>query len=188
MKVPQVVSLIWFMAFSYFKTICSCYLPYTRNSASACDGLDPYMMDRSQWRAKDPSGGASCFSGPVDLVILHHTGTPPCTTTKSCCKAMRRIQDEHMNEKKWVDIGYHFAIGGDGLIYEGRPWYKMGAHTKHHNKRSIGIAFLGDYDKDCPNPSMLDLIPKLVYCGVEKVSNSENSYFSFVKISIKKSE
>ncbi|GFT64617.1 n-acetylmuramoyl-L-alanine amidase, partial [Nephila pilipes] len=68
----------------------------------------------------------------------------------------------------WVDIGYHFVIGGDGLVYEGRPWYKMGAHTKYHNRKSIGIAFLGDYDKDCPNPSMLDIIPKLVYCGVEK--------------------
>ncbi|GFQ92547.1 peptidoglycan-recognition protein LB [Trichonephila clavata] len=44
----------------------------------------------------------------------------------------------------------------------------MGAHTKYHNRKSIGIAFLGDYDKDCPNPSMLDIIPKLVYCGVEK--------------------
>ncbi|GFS90446.1 peptidoglycan recognition protein [Trichonephila clavipes] len=80
-----------------------------------------------------------------------------------------RVPVYHATGQEWVDIGYHFVIGGDGLVYEGRPWFKMGAHTKYHNRKSIGIAFLGDYDKDCPNPSMLDIIPKLVYCGVEKI-------------------
>lgn len=68
-----------------------------------------------------------------------------------------------------MDIGYHFIIGGDGKVYEGRPWYKVGAHTKYHNKFSLGIALIGDYDKDCPDPAMLDLIPKIIFCGVEKV-------------------
>ena len=37
------------------------------------------------------------------------------------------------------DIGYHFVIGLDGEIEEGRPIEQSGAHTKGHNFDSIGI-------------------------------------------------
>lgn len=40
---------------------------------------------------------------------------------------------------------YSFIIGGDGNIYEGAGWHKEGAHTYGYNKKSIGIAFIGDF-------------------------------------------
>ena len=45
----------------------------------------------------------------------------------------------------FADIGYHFMIGPDGRIYEGRSARAEGAHVKHHNERNLGVAFLGDY-------------------------------------------
>ena len=38
----------------------------------------------------------------------------------------------------WDDIGYSFMIGGDGSVFEGRGWDRVGAHTYGFNKRSLG--------------------------------------------------
>ncbi|GFT61847.1 peptidoglycan-recognition protein LB [Nephila pilipes] len=99
MKTSSFISL-WIVALCYLKTAYSCYLPYLRKSVGICDSLSKYMVDRSDWRARDPSGTADCFPSPVDLIILHHTASSPCTTQKSCSKSMRKLQDEHMNEKR----------------------------------------------------------------------------------------
>ncbi len=55
------------------------------------------------------------------------------------------------------DIGYHFVIlngrrqpfGGyrkddDGFVELGRPWWRVGAHCKGHNRDSIGICLVGN--------------------------------------------
>src|SRR5262249_47022704 len=55
------------------------------------------------------------------------------------------VYDEHVNENRWGDIGYHFMIDRDGTIYEGRSLRYQGAHVSGHNPGKIGIAFLGDY-------------------------------------------
>ena len=41
--------------------------------------------------------------------------------------------------KGWSDIGYSFLIGGDGRVYEGRGWGRVGAHTYGYNSRAYGI-------------------------------------------------
>lgn len=48
------------------------------------------------------------------------------------------------NGKGWSDIGYHFVITQDGLIHEGRPLEKIGAHVAGFNSGSIGICLTGD--------------------------------------------
>lgn len=42
-------------------------------------------------------------------------------------------------------------IGGDGNVYEGVGWACEGAHTYGWNKKSAGIAFIGNFqgDKNC---------------------------------------
>lgn len=58
---------------------------------------------------------------------------------------MQYIQDLHMDQNGWGDIGYSFAVGGDGEIYEGRGWNVVGAHAPGYNSKSVGIVFIGDY-------------------------------------------
>lgn len=41
---------------------------------------------------------------------------------------------------------FRFLIGGDGSVYEGRGWHKVGAHTIGYNKKSIGIALIGNFE------------------------------------------
>lgn len=38
-----------------------------------------------------------------------------------------------------------FAVGGDGKVYEGRGYNKVGAHAPRFNGNSIGICLIGDW-------------------------------------------
>lgn len=45
-------------------------------------------------------------------------------------------------------IGYHFVIYLDGTIHEGRPVSETGAHVSGRNRDTIGICYIGGYDKN----------------------------------------
>ena len=77
----------------------------------------------------------------VTLIIVH------CSATKATsnysfldCKA------DHIQNRRYTDIGYHFYITRDGEIYRGRPLERNGAHCKTHNAHSIGICYEGGLD------------------------------------------
>jgi peptidoglycan recognition protein len=55
------------------------------------------------------------------------------------------FQDYHMDSNGWSDIGYNFLVGGDGNIYEGRGWERVGAHAPGYNSNSMGICFIGSF-------------------------------------------
>jgi N-acetylmuramoyl-L-alanine amidase len=58
------------------------------------------------------------------------------------------IRDWHVNGNGWRDIGYHWVIRLDGSIEVGRPLDEKGAHTKGHNKDSVGVCYIGGCDAD----------------------------------------
>nr|AXS59130.1 peptidoglycan recognition protein LB2a [Leguminivora glycinivorella] len=80
---------------------------------------------------------------------------------------MREVQTLHQDDNGWSDIGYNFAIGSDGAVYEGRGWYRVGAHAIGVNNRSIGIVFFGDYVSDLPPPKSLQAAKDLIAIGVK---------------------
>lgn len=46
----------------------------------------------------------------------------------------------------WSDIGYHIVIRTDGIVEEGRPMNRNGAHVRGHNRDNIGICLIGGLD------------------------------------------
>lgn len=84
-----------------------------------------------------------------------------------CVRAVRDIQDYHIETKGWDDIGYNFLIGGDGSVYVGRGWDYKGAHSRIFNQRSICIAFIGSYFKHSPPQRSLNAAQQLMQEGVE---------------------
>lgn len=72
-----------------------------------------------------------------------------------------------MLDWQWNDIGYNFLVGGDGAVYVGRGWDDEGAHTLGHNKRSIGIAFIGDFTKKTPPKRQLDAAQNMIAEGLK---------------------
>jgi hypothetical protein len=100
------------------------------------------IVTREAWGARS----SSCSSNPYkNRVTIHHTETP----STDPARQVRGIQNYHMDTRGWCDVGYHFLIGVDGTIYEGRPLEKLGAHTGGQNTNNIGIAFIGCFHPGC---------------------------------------
>ena len=66
------------------------------------------------------------------------------------------MQNYHMDSNGWCDIGYSFAIGGDGEVYEGRGWNHVGAHTGGFNSVGYGVDFIGDFTDHDPTQAAQD--------------------------------
>ncbi|XP_063926509.1 peptidoglycan-recognition protein LB isoform X2 [Zophobas morio] len=125
------------------------------------------LKSRADWKARPPTL-VEPMTNPVPYVIIHHSYIPPaCSSTPECVAAMQRMQDMHQITNGWNDIGYHFAVGGDGNAYEGRGWSAVGAHAPRYNNISIGICVIGDWQAELPPPQQLEAVHKLIACGVE---------------------
>ncbi|XP_068086834.1 peptidoglycan-recognition protein LB [Anabrus simplex] len=126
------------------------------------------IVTREQWAALPPKE-TDPLTVPVPYVVIHHTHSPKYSSSSEQCEEdMRKIQLFHQYVRNWSDIGYNFCIGGDGRAYEGRGWTILGAHAYHYNKKSIGIAFIGDYSTEVPTPIMMSVGQELIACGVQK--------------------
>ena len=79
----------------------------------------------------------------ITLIIIH------CSATREdqsySFEACRR---DHICNRHFYDIGYHYYITRDGRIHAGRPEELVGAHCKNHNRHSIGICYEGGLDAD----------------------------------------
>ena len=139
----------------------------------------PLIVSREEWKARPPKGEYSVHT-PEKLVIHHSWSPAQAQYTGSA--TIRGIQNYHMDSPQtgWMDIGYHFLIGPDGKIFQGRPEIAVGAHAPP-NVSMVGICIIGNYDpeKDPLNEkiesSLLNLLswlssrykidPRLYYFG-----------------------
>lgn len=120
----------------------------------------PPITLRADWQAREPNHAAENEPGFYSLTnvegwrtyegdlrsiyrtaVIHHSviyeGDDPST--------MREIQIEHMDERKWADIGYHFGVGRSGQVFEGRDLAARGTHVEGFNTGSVGIVFFGNF-------------------------------------------
>lgn len=131
--------------------------------ASVC----PRIVPREEWGARLPKQVAEMHN-PVSTVVIHHTYSPAyCDSSEACVKAMKGMQVFHQDTRGWDDIGYSFAVGGDGRVYKGRGWNRVGAHSPPYNADSIGITLIGDWSNEAPPQVMLDAVQWLIKCGVD---------------------
>jgi len=90
-------------------------------------------------------------------VICHHS-----LTKDSGSVSWGAIRKYHTQKMKWSGIGYHagveLVLSGGEVNYEvlmGRMWDRSGAHCRGQNSNSLGICFVGNYDKIPPPKKML---------------------------------
>ena len=126
----------------------------------------PNIISRNTWGA-ELADAPENIPTPVEYIIIHHTVTPTCLNQDACSRRLVSIQNYHINQKKFRDIGYNFLIGGDGEIYEGSGWHIQGTHTMGWNNKSLGIGFIGDFTDEAPSDKQLKACRKLIRCGVE---------------------
>ena len=74
-------------------------------------------------------------------VILHCSASKDSKESTYSFEACKR---DHL-ARDFNDIGYHYYITRDGEVHKGRDISTPGAHTKKHNKTSIGVCYEGTY-------------------------------------------
>lgn len=100
----------------------------------------------------------------ANKIIVHHSLTKDSGTVS--WGAIRRY---HIEQLGLEDIGYHAGVelvtNQDISYYEvllGRRWNKEGAHTRGHNRDSLGICFIGNFDDEPPSLDQLTVGAKLI--------------------------
>ena len=98
-------------------------------------------------------------------IILHHSLTKDSKTVSWV--AIKKYHTEYLS---WDDIGYHYGIElthSFYRVYEGRDYRKQGAHVYGHNKDSLGVCVVGNFDLEKPSQFVwdftLNLIRKLMF-------------------------
>jgi len=106
----------------------------------------PYMYSRTAWDARSADTSDMTTRGEGDCLIFHHTAWNFSSTSLSdCAEEIRDVQDYHMDDNGYADIGYHYVIDPSGRIWRGRSDNYEGAHT-YSNNENIGIVVLGDFE------------------------------------------
>lgn len=77
----------------------------------------------------------------ITLIIIHCSATP-----QGSSLSFEECRRDHIMHRHFRDIGYHFYITRDGVVHEGRPIEKVGAHCEGHNSHSIGVCYEGGLD------------------------------------------
>lgn len=105
-------------------------------------------------------GTPASIAGPVGEVWLHHgaAGTASLAT-------LRGYERHHVLTNDWAALGYSWAVTDD-QIYEGRGWWRVGAHTFGRNAVAYGIVLVGDYSSRRPSQSMIENVATVIRHGV----------------------
>ncbi|MCA9607791.1 MAG: N-acetylmuramoyl-L-alanine amidase, partial [Myxococcales bacterium] len=106
------------------------------------------IVSRSAWGAR----ATRCTSRDSSRyrMAIHHTSSP---SGGDVAARVRGFQAYHMDSRGWCDVGYHFLIGMDGTIYEGRPLELVGAHVGGNNMGNVGISFVGCFEPSNCSPA-----------------------------------
>ena len=81
----------------------------------------------------------------ITRIFLHCAATrPQWMENYPLERQVTEIRSWHLL-KGWKDIGYHYIIGRQGRIAQGRPESQIGAHVKGQNRGSIGICLIGGH-------------------------------------------
>ncbi len=99
-------------------------------------------------------------------IVIHHTAwsLAGINTMSGEIAVIQDIYRFHTFTREWWDIGYNYIIWPLGSIYEGRAWWPdaVWAHASWNNTESIGIALIGNFDKEQPTSGQLTSLNKLL--------------------------
>lgn len=85
----------------------------------------------------------------IDEVVIHHSWRPTSAQYRGEA-TIDAIRDYHVNTRGWSDIGYHWLVGPDGQVFQGRKMGRSGAHVLNRNAHTIGVCMIADFDAEDP--------------------------------------
>ncbi|MFI6880148.1 N-acetylmuramoyl-L-alanine amidase [Streptomyces sp. NPDC050400] len=129
--------------------------------------VKPRIITQAQWGAGTNYDGTPAYDTEIKAAVVHHTGVDsdnqvPCSQS---AKRLREIQQDHIS-KGYYDIGYNFVVDRCGQIFEGRSGGMdlpvHGAHDYGFNTDTVGISYIGNFEKMQPTKAALDSIARVV--------------------------
>lgn len=131
-------------------------------------GVAVKILARSSWGAKAADRKNLEPMVRPTRVTIHHSAMYFRDTRPASCKAqLQMIQHEHMGNRGYGDIGYHYIIDPSGRIWEGREMRWQGAHASGDNNiANIGVCLLGNFmhgrTGQGPTPAQVTSMQQLV--------------------------
>ena len=143
-------------------------------------GAGLVALEIGQVSSLPTSVAASELAGGADLrlriphrithVTLHHTGDSRILApTDDAAQRLRNLQSWGAAERNWWDVPYHFLLGLEGTIYEGRDWHYMGeTNTTYDPGGHFLISMIGNYDQQEPSPAQLAAIADMMAWAIKE--------------------
>ncbi len=124
--------------------------PRNASARAAAPVANVAIQRRGAWRPKRENRSNLDRMQRPSRVTIHHSAMYFRSTAPSAAAAqISRIQREHMNNRGYGDIGYHFLIDPSGRVWEGRELRWQGAHASGDNNiGNIGICLLGNFVRE----------------------------------------
>jgi N-acetylmuramoyl-L-alanine amidase/Putative peptidoglycan binding domain len=131
-------------------------------SAAGPGAKSPPITGCDAWGAREPSAEIPVWDRRPVRVIVHHTATPNVAdfSRNAAEFVARKIQDFHMDQRRWIDTGQNFTISRGGYVLEGRHRslevlrggnrHVEGAHCTGQNVEAVGIENEGTYSTLTP--------------------------------------
>ncbi|MDD4319732.1 MAG: N-acetylmuramoyl-L-alanine amidase [Candidatus Peribacteraceae bacterium] len=104
------------------------------------------------------------YSPSVRLLVVHHTAMTVSSDSRPAEERMRAIYQYHAKTLGWGDIGYHYVIDENGLIYQGRTGGEavVGGHVYCNNIGTVGIALMGNFETEQPSQTQMQSLQRLI--------------------------
>lgn len=133
-------------------------------SESGADTVDLVIQPRSAWGA-DLSPTGPIAPDEVRFVLVHHTaGSNDVTDVAAEIRGVYRF---HTGPAKgWPDVAYHFFVGPDGSVWEGRQGSLEGAYEASATGGNQGwaqlVCLIGNHVSTPPPPAAQDSVVRLL--------------------------
>lgn len=116
----------------------------------------------------------------ITQIHIHHTWRPTKEQYSDANDKERIIlgmYNYHTIDRGWADIGQHFTVSPDGLIWDGRSMEMNPASITGMNTGAIAIEMIGDFDigREKLEGSQLRAVINLVSILLEKFNLTTNS-------------
>lgn len=104
----------------------------------------------------------------INRITLHHSGSSkPLTSDEDPVERLKNLYEWGVNARNWWDVPYHYLIGLDGTIYEGRDIRYAGeTNTAYDTRGHLLITVMGNYDKQEPTQEQIQAISNLMTWSV----------------------
>jgi hypothetical protein len=116
-------------------------------------------VDRETWSTVyNLTNTANRTPTNVTHLVVHHSDGQ--NNASDFAAVVRSYWDFHANGRNWGDIGYHWLVDPNGVVYQGRAFNVdgnkdvIGTHAGGFNTNSMGICVIGSYTNLFPSDEL----------------------------------